>query len=195
MGLLELNCFKTKRSFKSFVDDQPCIGFSPPLLKLLSLDIGHRLFVTIHNGLPLVFCNICGYYASSKPKCLLEQCPGKVMNAEALKRLNSHHPRHPARNCFLPRPFPVARMSLSSMSHISASGHLDSNVILRHACSVTEQSGLSLQPLQSSNAKSLGLHGYERGGQTSVAFFVFENCSHFLPYHVQLKQLLEVGPW
>jgi len=108
------NCLKTKRSVKSFVDDQPCIGFSPPFLKLLRADLGHRLFVTIYNGLPLVFCNICGYYASSKPKCLLEQCPGQVKNAEALKRLNSHNPRHPARNCFLPRPFPVSHMSLSS---------------------------------------------------------------------------------
>ena len=110
------NCLKTKLKLKSFVDDQPCIGFSPPFLKLLRADLGHRLFATIHNGLPLVFCNICGYYASSKPKCLLDKCPGKVMNVEALKRLNSMNPRHPARPCYLPRPFPVARMSLSSFS-------------------------------------------------------------------------------
>ena len=54
------SCLKTKISKKSFIDSQQCIGFSPTFLKLLSSNLGHKLFVTIYNGLLFVFCNICG---------------------------------------------------------------------------------------------------------------------------------------
>ena len=91
------SCLRRKYSSVAHIDSVPCALLVPSLLSVIKEPNGHSLSVTsCLEGVPLVFCVKCGYYASTRCQNLKRPCCGRGPKlATALVRLMGFPSRHP----------------------------------------------------------------------------------------------------